>query len=171
MPSANPVQKQLALDLPVLTPGLPDFGEIGLNRALPLAQSQHWMPTSQKLHVERLKETKQVNQSFNCGRQGNESCDDKGWVGFTRYIRDRCDQRRWDSCTVFREKNRRDKTTDEVDAGTPALQREWLAAGNTDVCQECGKGREGGGREGNFMGSGRTQGVELVMQWRATVTK
>lgn len=54
---------------------------------------------------------------------------------------------RWDSCTVFREKNRRDKTTDEVDAGTPALQREWLAAGNTDVCQECGKGREGGGRE------------------------
>lgn len=48
---------------------------------------------------------------------------------------------------MFREKNRRDKTTDEVDAGTPALQREWLAAGNTDVCQECGKGREGGGRE------------------------
>ncbi|EXK42757.1 hypothetical protein FOMG_05548 [Fusarium oxysporum f. sp. melonis 26406] len=59
MPSANPVQKQLALDLPVLTPGLPDFGEMGLNRALPLAQSQHWTPTSQKLHVERLKETKQ----------------------------------------------------------------------------------------------------------------
>lgn len=82
MPSANPVQKQLVLDLPVLTPGLPDFGEMGLNRALPLAQSQHWMPTSQKLHVERLKETKQVNQSFNCGRQGNESCDDKGWVGW-----------------------------------------------------------------------------------------
>ncbi|KNA96364.1 hypothetical protein FOXG_18143 [Fusarium oxysporum f. sp. lycopersici 4287] len=51
---------------------------------------------------------------------------------FTRYIRNRCDQRRCDSCTVFREKNRRDKTTDEVGAGTPALQREWLAAGNTD---------------------------------------
>ncbi|EWY99286.1 hypothetical protein FOYG_03375 [Fusarium oxysporum NRRL 32931] len=146
MPSANPVQKQLALDLPVLTPGLPDFGEMGLNRALPLAQSQHWMPTSQKLHVERLKETKQEDAEWVevygdiCAICGVDR-------RFTRYVRDRCDQRRWDSCTVFREKNRRDKTTDEVDAGTPALQREWLAAGNTDVCQECGKGREGGGRE------------------------
>ncbi|KAF5228401.1 hypothetical protein FOXYS1_16000, partial [Fusarium oxysporum] len=118
MPSANPVQKQLALDLPVLTPGLPDFGEMELNRALPLAQSQHWMPTSQKLHVERLKETKQ---------------EDAEWVEAYGDICAICGVDRG----FTREKNRRDKTTDEVDAGTPALQREWLAAGNTDVCQEC----------------------------------
>lgn len=52
MPSANPVQKQFSCDLRTLTPELPDLGEVGLNRALPLAQSQHWMPTSQKLYVE-----------------------------------------------------------------------------------------------------------------------
>ncbi|RKK87656.1 hypothetical protein BFJ69_g408 [Fusarium oxysporum] len=109
MPSANPIQKQFAFDLRALTPGLPDFGEVGLNRALPLAQSQHWMPTSQKLHVEWLKETKQLNQCFNCGSPGNESCDDKGWVGW--FENRRCQpwfHRRWN----YDEENPQDLITD-----------------------------------------------------------
>jgi hypothetical protein len=47
---------------------------------------------------------------------------------------------------VFREKNHSDKTSEEVDKGTLALQKEWLAEGNADVCQICGNEREGGGK-------------------------
>ncbi|KAH7228831.1 hypothetical protein BKA60DRAFT_549716 [Fusarium oxysporum] len=36
---------------------LPDFTHIGLNRALPLAQNQHWLPCNKTLHQEWLKET------------------------------------------------------------------------------------------------------------------
>ncbi|CZR39486.1 uncharacterized protein FPRO_04383 [Fusarium proliferatum ET1] len=84
MPSANPVQKQFSCDLRTLTPELPDLGEVGLHRALPLAQSQHWMPTSQKLFVEWLKETKQLSQCFNCGRPG------AGYWAFGLYDLDSC---------------------------------------------------------------------------------
>ncbi|KAF5662878.1 hypothetical protein FDENT_13260 [Fusarium denticulatum] len=70
MPSANPIQKQFACDIRALTPELPNLGNIGLNRVSPLAQSQHWMPTSQKLHIEWRKETKQLNQCFSCGGSG-----------------------------------------------------------------------------------------------------
>ncbi|EXM35998.1 hypothetical protein FOTG_00323 [Fusarium oxysporum f. sp. vasinfectum 25433] len=38
---------------------LPDFTHIGLNRALPLAQNQHWLPCNKTLHQEWLKETDQ----------------------------------------------------------------------------------------------------------------
>jgi hypothetical protein len=44
----------------------------------------------------------------------------------------------------FRETYHRDNTSEEVDKGTPALQKELLAEGNADVCQIRGKEREGG---------------------------
>ncbi|KAG5811892.1 hypothetical protein H9Q74_000581 [Fusarium xylarioides] len=124
MPSANPVQEQFACDIRALTPGLPNFGNLGLNRALPLAQSQRWMPTSQKLYVEWLKETNQLNQCFNCGRPGNETCDDKGWVGWYETRRCQpCYNRRW----KYGEEKPRDLITDEQ------MHDIWVAQGNPDA--------------------------------------
>jgi hypothetical protein len=65
---------------------------------------------------------------------------------FTQRLRNRCDFRRCNACVVFREKNHRDKTGNEVHNGTPTLQKEWLVEGNADVCQLCGKEREGAGK-------------------------
>ncbi|KAM0439503.1 hypothetical protein ACHAQK_006216 [Fusarium lateritium] len=310
MSSTNPIQKQFEIDIRAAVPGLPNLSHKGLNRGLLLAQGQHWMPRSQGLHKEWLTATGQTSQCFNCGKPGNEACDEKGWVGwfenrrcqpcynwrwayghekpqglitdkqlhdiwvsngnadacgnpacqeprtpkgtfnfwgpdmrcaacaryksahgqdpenprlgltaakhpswvaegnedvygtchaprpadshllgwqgwmtlskcgaclykpsaqedaawaemygdicaicgvgrrFTRRLRNRCDFRRCDACVVFREKNHRAKTGDEVDSETPALQKEWLAEGNADVCQLCGKERGGEGRRG-----------------------
>jgi hypothetical protein len=50
MPSASSIQKQFAYDTRALTPELSNLGNTRLDCALPLAQSQHWMPTPQKLH-------------------------------------------------------------------------------------------------------------------------
>lgn len=36
-----------------------DFTDTGLNRALPLAKNQHWMPSNKTLYQEWLKETGQ----------------------------------------------------------------------------------------------------------------
>jgi hypothetical protein len=82
MASANPIQKKFEQDMRAAVPGLPDLSEKGLNRGLPLAQRQHWMPRSQGLHKEWLTTTGQTSHCFNCGRPGNESCDEKGWVGW-----------------------------------------------------------------------------------------
>ncbi|KAH7251780.1 hypothetical protein BKA59DRAFT_509890 [Fusarium tricinctum] len=57
MASANPIQKQFEQDMRAAVPGLPDLSQKGLNRELPLAQAQHWMPRSQKLHQEWLTTT------------------------------------------------------------------------------------------------------------------
>ncbi|EXK99991.1 hypothetical protein FOQG_00335 [Fusarium oxysporum f. sp. raphani 54005] len=68
---------------------------------------------------------------------------------FVRDIRYRCDQRRCNICYGFRNARQRDKTAEEIDQTSPALDREWLAAGNPDVCQECGKPRAAGGKGPN----------------------
>ncbi|KIL91086.1 hypothetical protein FAVG1_05783 [Fusarium avenaceum] len=125
MGSANPIQKEFEQDIRAAVPGLPDLSEKGLNRGLPLAQGQHWMPRSQGLHKEWLTATGQTSHCFNCGRLGDEACDEKGWVGWFENRRCQpCYNWRW----TYGHEKPQDLITDKQ------LHDIWVGNGNKDAC-------------------------------------
>ncbi|KAI6766362.1 hypothetical protein HG530_007432 [Fusarium avenaceum] len=117
--------KTFEQDIRAAVPGLPDLSEKGLNRGLPLAQGQHWMPRSQGLHKEWLTATGQTSHCFNCGRPGDEACDEKGWVGWFENRRCQpCYNWRW----TYGHGKPQDLITDKE------LHDIWVSKGNKDAC-------------------------------------
>ncbi|RKK87722.1 hypothetical protein BFJ69_g474 [Fusarium oxysporum] len=86
---------------------LPDFTHISLNRALPLAQNQHWLPCNKTLHQEWLKETDQEDHCFNCGRPFESLPDERRWKGFF-------EARRCAACWLYRYKHGEEKHPDLI---------------------------------------------------------
>ncbi|KAJ3529035.1 hypothetical protein NM208_g9937 [Fusarium decemcellulare] len=63
-----PTQQSFAERIYSELAALPDFSAVGLNRALSLARSQHYMPSNRCLHAVWLKETGQADECMNCGQ-------------------------------------------------------------------------------------------------------
>jgi hypothetical protein len=125
MSSANPIQKRFEMDVRAAVPSLPDFSRQGLNRGLPLAQGQHWMPRSQKLNQEWLNATGQTSHCCNCGRPGNASGDEKGWVSWFENRRcEPCYNWRW----TYGHEKLADLVTDEE------MHNIWVSNGNQNTC-------------------------------------
>ncbi|KAF4426086.1 hypothetical protein FACUT_9938 [Fusarium acutatum] len=105
-------------------PGLPDFSDIGLNRALPLAQNQHWSPCNRTIYQEWLNETNQEDHCFNCGRPFTNLPDEKRWKGFF-------EARRCAACWLHLYKHKEEKCPDLI---TDARMHEvWVGWGNPDT--------------------------------------
>jgi hypothetical protein len=102
-----------------------DFTDIGLNRALPLAQNQNWMPSNRTLHYEWLRETNQEDHCFNCGRPFDSLNDERRWKGFF-------EARRCATCWLFRYKHREEKNPDFIT--DERMHEVWIGWGNPDVC-------------------------------------
>lgn len=88
-------------------PGLPDLAGIGSNRALPLAQNQHWLPCNRTIYQEWLNETNQEDHCLNCGRRVTNLPDEKRWKG-------RFEARRCAACWLHLYKHNEEKYPDLI---------------------------------------------------------